>query len=235
MFILQLLHGLSLLLLHSLYGLIALPFKLQPLFLDLGIMAGLLLLQASLIFVLQTPDLLLVRLLQLGYLLLVFLAELIGGGRQPGPLPLEAVLQLLDLLLEVRDLPLHLLLQEVAVIRRIPLQLLHHPLGLLTLLFQLLVPLLLQPGLHVFEVPLELLCSGLQLEAQSLQLLAQLTLARFETLESQLELVPKVVELRLKLCHLLFEVLDLPEQVGLIVLELLYSLCQVIILLLFVL
>ena len=79
--ILQLLHGLSLLLLHSLYGLIALPFKLHPLFLDLGIMAGLLLLQASLIFVLQTPDLLLVRLLQLGYLLLVFLAELIGGGR----------------------------------------------------------------------------------------------------------------------------------------------------------
>ena len=149
------------------------------------------------------------RLLQLGYLLLVFLAELIGGGRQPGPLPLEAVLQLLDLLLEVRDLPLHLLLQEVAVIRRIPLHLLHHPLVLLTLLFELLISLLLQPGLHVLEVCLELLCSGLQLEAESLQLLAQLTLARFETLESQLELLPKVVELRLKLCHLLFEVLDL--------------------------
>lgn len=162
---LQLLNGLSLLLLQLLYGLIALPFKLHLLFLDLGIVAALLLLQASLIFVLQTPDLLLMRLLQIGYLLLVFLAELIGRGRQTGLFPLEAVLQLLDLLLEIRDLPLHFLLQEVAVIRRIPLELIHHPLVLLTLLFELLISLLLQAGLHVLEVRLELLCPRLQLEA----------------------------------------------------------------------
>ena len=57
--ILQLLNGLSLLLLQSLYGLVAFPFKLHLLILDLGIMAALLLLQASLIFFLQTLDLLL--------------------------------------------------------------------------------------------------------------------------------------------------------------------------------
>ena len=235
MVILQLLNGLSLLLLQALYGLVAFPFKLHLLFLDLGIMAGLLLPQASVIFVLQTSDLLLMRLLQLGYLLLVFLAQLIGRGRQTGLFPLEAVLQLLDLLLEISDLPLHLLLQEVTIVRRIPLQLIHHPLVLLALLFELLVPLLLQPGLHVLEVCLELLCPGLQLETESLQLLPKLPLARFETLVSQLELMSKVVELFLKLCHLLFEVLDLLKQVGLLVLELLDSLCQVIILLLFVL
>ena len=209
MVILQLLNGLSLLLLQSLYGLVAFPFKLHLLILDLGIMAALLLLQASLIFFLQTLDLLLMRLLQLGYLLLVFLAQLIGGGRQPGLFPLEAVLQLLDLLLQIRNLPLHLLLQEVAVIRRIPLQLLHHPLVLLTLLFEFLISLLLQPGLHVLEVRLELLRSSLQLETESLQFLAQFSLARFETLVSQLQLMSKVVELRLKLCHLLFEVIYL--------------------------
>ena len=71
-------NSLGLLLLQSLYGLIAFPFKLVFLVLNLGIMARLLLLQASLIFLLQTLDFVVMRLFQLGNLLFIFLAELIG-------------------------------------------------------------------------------------------------------------------------------------------------------------
>ena len=76
--ILKLLNSLSLLLLQSLYGLIAFPFKLILLIFNLSIMASLLLLQASLIFLLQTLDFVVMRLFQLGNLLFIFLAELIS-------------------------------------------------------------------------------------------------------------------------------------------------------------
>lgn len=127
------------------------------------LMPGGLLLSLPVTFLLVPSELLGVPLLHLSDPLLVLVPEFVGRLRQPLPLFLHLLPQFLEFALQLINATLHLSPQEVAVLLRLPLDLVDVAVVLALKVAQFLLLLGFQTGLKVLKVHLEFLSPLLQL------------------------------------------------------------------------